>query len=464
MITINDLYNITENKSRLDIDVITSFNNEEFFTLKENIPNDYSPLEVLEIFNIHGSMLEDEKTGRLSMTILLNNAVKNKKRLGNDFVNHLMKLVDLDIYPLLHKGHGNELSAMCELGLFISGSENTLCVAMNEKLIADKAFKKYGIDKYNINSDELAFLTNQFCVSLALAVVSVHQAKILSKTADICTAMNLEAIRGELGAFDSRLHELARPYKNQIISAENIRRLLSDSEFTTDKARMLYGGDKGPRCQDAISLRATPQTHGGVRDIIEWVETTINEQLETPKCKSNLILGYALDSMVMALADMGNISERRAFRLNDPHMSYGLQMNLVGGDLGYNHGFPVVQASATACLADLKLLAIPNSATTDLRNRNVYNSVVKSIDSESLLSKVLSVEMLMSAQGMDLVKQVLNVFEFGKGTYAAFKAYRKFVKFTDKNRYLRDEMCIGDSLISDGSILEAVEKEVGNLK
>ena len=248
---------------------------------------------------------------------------------------------------------------MSELALVLSGEENTLCYFDGEYAPAEKVLKTTGLNKFQYTMEEIAFITNLCCMSTSLAISALKEAEKLAKTADICVAMNLEAIRGETGAFDKRLHELGRPFPNQIISAENIRRVIEGSGFTTEKARIAYGGDHGPRCQDAICIRAVPQTHGGVRDTIEWLKKNLQSEINSGSHRINPIIGYSMDLMIIALTDLGNISERRSFRLTDTNLTYGLPMNLVGENPGFNHGFPVIQAAATAILGELKLLSMP---------------------------------------------------------------------------------------------------------
>ena len=56
-----------------------------------------------------------------------------------------------------------------------------------------------------------------------------------------------------------------------------------------------------------------------------------------------------------ALADLAHISERRSFRLDETKLSYGLPMNLVPDELGINYGFPIIQSTQAAEVAELHL-------------------------------------------------------------------------------------------------------------
>jgi len=426
-------------------------------------------LDIPDVYAESWGEVLPKETGMLGLLILLNESLKHAKTLRSVFVERIQSFVNKGIYPCIHKINKTELAAMSELVLALSGAENTLCFYNGEYVPVEMALTNSGLSGFQFTGDEIAFMMRLCCISTALAVLALKEAEKLAKTADICVAMNLEAIRGETGAFDRRLHELGRPYPNQIICAENIRRIIEGSEFTTEKARIAYGGDHGPRCQDAICIRAVPQTHGGVRDTIQWFKENLQRELNTHSHRINPMLGYSLDLMIVALVDLGNISERRSFRLTDTNLTYGLPMNLVGENPGFNHGFPVIQAAATAMLGELKLLSLPCAAysTIDPISKEyicmTYASAVKAIEVLSLLNKILAVEMLMAAQGMDLAKDRLADFAFGSGSNAAHVEFRKHIQVTRTNRFAVPDMVRADSIVSEGSVLAAVEKAVGKL-
>ncbi|SHI33120.1 Aromatic amino acid lyase [Dethiosulfatibacter aminovorans DSM 17477] len=299
----------------------------------------------------------------------------------------------------------------------------------------------------------------------AYGIYGVVKSMNLAKAVDLTLALNLEAIRGERGAFDLRLHNISRPFKQQENSAENTLRILEDTEFADDKGRFSFGYDTHPRCQDAISFRAAPQTHGGARDALDFMKKSIEEYMESDLDLSTQ-LRYAADMAITALAGFGNISERRAFRLNDHNFSYGLPTNLIYKDPGYNHGFVVVQAVGTAILGELKTNALPTRSSMDERlNRTLaFSSAKRVVDSLGLLSKILMIEAFMSCQGIDLVRKVLPELKLGKGTEAAYSRIRESVKLVESNRYIIPEMNELDRMIFTGELISAVEDAVGSLK
>lgn len=305
--------------------------------------------------------------------------------------------------------------------------------------------------------------------SSTLAPEIYDNVQMLFKSADICAAMTLEGIRGETGAFDARLHELGRPYPGQIATASNIRRIIANSDFTTEEARIEFGGDTGPRCQDAISIRAVPQTHGGGRDALAWFGKTLETTLQQPVATRDTVLNYALDLLAIALIDLAVISERRSFRLLDSKMSYGLPMNLVGENPGFNHGFPVIQAAAAAIVAEMKLKAPKGrgqSAFSALTGRYVANDMNccnRVIELCDLLGKVLAIELFMASQAMDLAHRALPDRTFGAGSTQALNATRSQLPIVLANRFASDDMDIAEGLIAHGTIVDAVEAAIGQL-
>lgn len=418
---------------------------------------------------LFGELLKPE-IGQLTLLLMLKEMLDHPEIYSRASIERVRLFLHEGIIPLIHNTGRNEKSATAEIILCLSGTQDTLCVFKGQKDNASEICKMNNITFAPFHKNEVEHLINLNLVSKAIAVLSCKRAIDLVKNADLCTALNLEAIRGELGAFDHRLHDFGRPYQTQIKTAENIRRILEKSQMTTDTARDAFGGDHGARCQDAICIRAVPQTHGGAREIIQWLQDLLESGMRSIQNFDDPLLGYALDMLVIALSDLGNISERRSFRLNDTQLSYGLPMNLVAENPGFNHGFPVVQAAATAILGELKLMALPSTICTSINRLSgeyqatTYLSALKAISACDYLEKILSIEMLMAVQGMDFVKTKLPEFNFGVGSEAAYESFRAHIKQLKSNRYLIPDLAAANQLISNNIILNTVEAVIGDLR
>ena len=311
-------------------------------------------------------------------------------------------------------------------------------------------------------AEDWEFVAGSRCLSNGAAWYVVDKTHEYLKVADIAAALNLEAIRGETGAFDDRLSSIARPFQGQIDCAYNVRALVAGSQMTTDEGRYAFGFDTHPRVQDAICVRATPQTHGGARDVCYFAEKITEE---AAACGASLYgVEYALDGLCTAAADIAHISERRTFRLNDSRLSYGLPMNLTHGDTGINHGFPVVQSNQAAFVAEAKLLTLPSAVVKERGECAAYYSSVKMLRALSMLSKVLAIELLMAAQGMDIVKDKIGALSFGRGTQAVWRKMRETISVMLSNRFVSPDMNEAERLITSGEILKAAEAAAGGLR
>ena len=305
-----------------------------------------------------------------------------------------------------------------------------------------------------------------------IASLCIYDAENLIKNADIAAAMSVEALHGVPYAFDQRTHDL-RPQVGQSVVAENIRRLIEGSEIVEKY--------KKDRVQDAYSLRCMPQVHGACRDALNYVRDKV--QIEINSVTDNPIvfhkdkeaisggnfhgepMAMAMDFFGIAMAEIADISERRIARLVDHKMS-DLPPFLVK-DSGVNSGFMIPQYEAAAAVSENKVLAhpscvdsIPTSAGQEDHVSMGGYSAYKGRQILENTERVVAIEMLNAAQGMDFRKPL----KAGRGTAAAYKAFRKEIPFYEKDQFMQPLMLKSLELIKDHTIVDAVEKEIGELK
>jgi histidine ammonia-lyase len=118
-------------------------------------------------------------------------------------------------------------------------------------------------------------------------------------------------------------------------------------------------------------------------------------------------VAIAADLLVIALAQLATISERRSERLVNPALS-GLPAFLVR-EGGLQSGLMLAQVTAAALASELKTLAHPASVDTIPTSANkedhVSMSMAAALKAEralALVSGVLAVELLCAAQAIDL--------------------------------------------------------------
>jgi histidine ammonia-lyase len=335
------------------------------------------------------------------------------------------------------------------------------------------ALKKFGLSPLTLTAKEGLALINGTQMMTAYAALISHQSRQLCSLADISAAMSVEALKGSDTPFDERIHRL-RPFKGQLASARNLRRLLRGSEIRESHRHSDH------RVQDAYSLRCAPQVHGASRDALEYVENVVSIEINSandnplifPKDKEHLEGGnfhgqpiaLAMDFAAIALSELANISERRIERMVNGSLS-GLPRFLTN-DGGVNSGLMIAQYTAASLVSENKVLAHPASVDSipTSANQEDHNSM-GSISAQKCwrilrnAQTVIAIELMTAAQAIDFHAPL----KCGKGTGAAHKTIRSYIQHLDQDRILYNDIQEALKLLLDGEILRSVEKVVGEL-
>ncbi|MFZ6032208.1 MAG: histidine ammonia-lyase [Melioribacter sp.] len=335
---------------------------------------------------------------------------------------------------------------------------------------ANSALKKFGLKPVRLTAKEGLALINGTQMMTAYAAYIAIEANKLVKVADIAGALSNEALRGTDSAYDLRIHKL-RPYKGQIDSASNLKRLLKGSQIRASHKH------NDPRVQDAYSLRCIPQVHGASRDAINYItrqiETELNSVTDNPLIfpdKKDYISGgnfhgqpvaLAMDFMAIALSELASISERRTDRILNG--SSEKLPKFLAHKGGLNSGYMLVQYTAAALVSENKVLAhpasvdsIPTSAFKEDHNSMGSIASRKCYDVLQNTITVLALELLAASQAIEHHKPL----KCGIGTQAAYEIIRKSIPPLKNDRLLKEDIDKAIGLVKDGIILKNVEKKV----
>jgi len=303
---------------------------------------------------------------------------------------------------------------------------------------------------------------------LAFAVADID---LLVLVADIACAMDVEAQLGTDQSYDARVQQL-RPHVGQAASARNLRRLLAGSPLLASHRHSTHA------VQDSYCLRCAPQVHGAVRDVLEFarctVETELGSVVDNPVVIDGEVLttgnfhgeplAFAADMLAIAVSELASISERRIDRILDPAFSRGLPPFLAP-DAGTNSGFMIAQYTAAAVVSENKVLAHPASVdsipTSGKQEDHVsmgWHAVRKLAEIVDNVRTVLSVELLCSAQGLDLRA---DVAEPGPATGAVRARLRADVPHMAVDREVSQQINAVRAILAD--LVAAAESVTGPL-
>jgi histidine ammonia-lyase len=220
------------------------------------------------------------------------------------------------------------------------------------------------------DADALAFLSSN-AVTLAAAALAHQDLAGLLDAALQVAALSHVALSGSAQPYAQAV-QAARPHPGQAATARRLRELLGpDAEAP------------GARVQDPYGLRALPQVHGPAVDALGQLErvlaTELNAAAENPLIDlagrrvlhngnvHGAYLALALDAARLAVCADAALSPARLAALTDPGRT-GLRPFLAGGPDG-SSGIMILEYTASAALAELRMLAAPASLGTAVLSR-----------------------------------------------------------------------------------------------
>jgi histidine ammonia-lyase len=332
----------------------------------------------------------------------------------------------------------------------------------------------HGLAPIELAEKEGLALLNGTDGMLGMLVMANEDLATLIRTADLSAAMSVEALLGTDRVFAADLQAL-RPQPGQAVSASNIRTLLAGSPVVASHA-----GPEDTRVQDAYSLRCAPQVAGACRDTLDHARRIASHELASAidnpvvltdgRVESNgnfhgAPVGYVLDFLAIAAADLASISERRTDRMLDPARSHGLPPFLAG-EPGVDSGHMIAQYTQAALVSECKRLAapasvdsIPSSAMQEDHVSMGWSAARKLRRCLDLLGRVLAIEILTAARALDLRAPLMPA----PATAAVVAALRESVPGPGADRHLAVEVDAAVDAVRDGTLLAAAEAVIGPL-
>lgn len=368
-------------------------------------------------------------------------------------------------------GCSGDLAPLSHAALALMG-EGPVRDASGTSMDAAQALAAAGIEPVVLAEKEGLALVNGTDGMLGMLLLAAADLHSLLSIADISAAMSIEGLLGTDAVMAEDLHAL-RPHPGQRDAAANIRAVLADSPLIAEQKA---GAHKFTRVQDAYSLRCAPQVHGAVRATLAHAESVASIELASAidnpvvtldgRVESNgnfhgAPIGYVLDFLAIAVADLASISERRTDRFLDKSRNHGLNAFLAD-DPGVDSGHMIAQYTAAGIVSELKRLAVPASVdsipSSAMQEDHVsmgWHAGLKLRKSIDGLARVLAIELLTSARALDMRDGGLATSKSSPVITAVRASIRTKVAGPDTDRFLSPEIESVFQLVSDGTLLKA---------
>jgi len=330
--------------------------------------------------------------------------LKTVQRLVDFYNNNILPVV----YTQGSLGASGDLAPLAHLSLPLIGFGEVYFEG--EKISGEALLKTFNWEKIELHSKEGLALLNGTQFMSAYGCYIISKATKLSYLADLIGTISLEAFDGLKSPFNSLIHKI-RPHKGQLTTAKRIKEFLQDSELISQQKEHV---------QDPYSFRCMPQVHGASKDALWHCQsvflTEINSVTDNPNIfieEDEIISGgnfhgqplaLAFDYLGIALAELGNISERRTFQLVSGLR--GLPAFLVKNP-GLNSGFMIPQYTAASIVSQNKQLATPSSIDSIVSSNGQEdhvsmgaNGATKTLQIVNNLERILAIELLNASQAM----------------------------------------------------------------
>jgi histidine ammonia-lyase len=350
-------------------------------------------------------------------------------------------------------------------------------VVMGEGEAADKngvvrpvpeILRDAGITPIQLAEKEGLALINGTDGMLGMLILALKDLGDLVDASDVVAAMSVEGLLGTDRVFIPELHTPLRAHPGQATSAARMLKTLANSGIV---ASHLHNDD---RVQDAYSLRCAPQVAGAVRDTIDYATTVAERELaavidnpvvlDDGRISSNgnfhgAPIGYVLDFLAIAVADLGSIAERRTDRALDKNRNAGLPPFLAD-DPGVDSGLMIAQYTQAALVSENKRLAspasvdsIPSSAMQEDHVSMGWSAARKLRKAITNLSHIIAIELVTAARAIELRAPL----QPSPISHKVIEELRKHVGGTGPDRYLSPELRAAQEFVISGKVTSVIQ-------
>ena len=414
---------------------------------------------------------------RAIMLLRVNSLANGYSGIRLTTVNTLVEMLNKGVHPAVPEkgsvGASGDLAPISHIILVLSKDEKNDLEEFSGRVIVEENFdrdnysiktisglsamKKAGIERVILDAKEGLALINGTNVMTAITALAIYDAKVLLKNATKIFTASLESLCGVSDAYYYKIHEL-RAQKSQVDIANQICEYFRGSHLIDSNIGEV---------QDSYSLRCFPQVVAPIKDTIEFaskiVENEANAITDNPliiieaERENKLFSGgnfhgefiaLVSDYMKIAIAELGNISERRIFKLSSHFINNGLP-SMLSIDPGLQSGIMILQYTAASLVSENKVLAHPASidsipTSEDVEDHVSMGTIAARQFREILenVKKIIAIEYISACQALDLRLRANSDFVgqasekvFGKETAKIYTKLRNAgVKFWDKDK------------------------------
>ncbi|MBZ8117391.1 histidine ammonia-lyase [Roseovarius sp. LXJ103] len=409
-----------------------------------------------------------EGHARLMMALKLLSLGRGASGVRMELITLLEQMLARGVTPVIpvqgSVGASGDLAPLAHMAAAMMGEAQA--TFEGETLGGGEALRRAGLNPVTLGAKEGLALINGTQFSTAFALAGLFGAWRAMSSALVTSAMSTDAIMGSTAPLHPEIHAL-RGHVGQIEAAATMRALLDGSVIRESHVE----GDT--RVQDPYCIRCQPQVTGAAIDVLRMAARTLeieaNAATDNPLVLTDAGLivsggnfhaepvGFAVDMIALAVAEIGAIAQRRIALIVDPVLSHDLPPFLTP-DPGLNSGYMIAEVTTAALMSENKHLAnpcvtdsTPTSANQEDHVSMAAHGAVRLARMVANLERILGVELLCAAQGIEFRAPLTTSTPLA----AAINALRADVPSLGADRYLAPDLEQAAELIRSGAIARA---------
>ena len=389
-----------------------------------------------------------EEIVRLMLLLKVQSLAYGHSGVQVETVNRLIDFFNSGIYPVVYEmgslGASGDLAPLAHLCLPLIGLGEVNY--KGQRYSGRQINEKLGFKPIAFRAKEGLALLNGTQLMSAYGIWALINGEKLLDLANIIGAMSVDGFDGRIEPFSAKVHEI-RPQKGQIMVAKKFRELLEGSDIISQPKKHV---------QDPYSFRCIPQVHGASADAIFYVKdiflTEINGVTDNPNVfpdDDEIIsagnfhgqpLALPLDFLCLALAELGNISERRTYQLISGARDLP---NYLVANPGINSGLMIPQYTAASLVSQNKQYCTPASADSIVSSNGQEdhvsmgaNAAIKTYKVVNNLYRILAIELITATQALEFRRPLKT-----SGYLEDFmRNFRDYVPFIEDDRVLYEDI------------------------
>ncbi|MFF8845295.1 phenylalanine aminomutase (D-beta-phenylalanine forming) [Streptomyces sp. NPDC015127] len=409
----------------------------------------------------------DDRTVRAVMLSRIVSLARGNSAISPANLEKLIEVHNAGITPCVPEkgslGTSGDLGPLAAIALVCVGQWKAR--VNGEILPGAEALARAGITPMTLSFKEGLALINGTSGMVGLGSLVFARARRLLDTYLLVSALSVEGLRGMTKPFDPRVHEL-KPHRGQREVAERLWKTLQDSTLAVnelDTETTLAGemDDSAKHAsqpiEDAYSIRCTPQILGPVLDSMDRIGETLEAELNSSNDNPLVVpeendvfhnghfhgqyVSMAMDHLVIALATMTNLSNRRIDRFLDKSNSNGLPAFLCRENPGLRLGLMGGQFMTASLTAETRAMAMPMSiqsltSTGDFQDIVSFGFVAARKAREALVNAtyVVAFELLCACQAVD----IRGTEGLSSSTRRLYERTRELVPYFDRDITITD--------------------------